>query len=333
MARKQSAAPPLIVVFGDEQHQKSTALTASLDALLPPEVDRSLALTEYDGTRPPDAGGPALVTVLEDLATLPFLADRRVVVIRDADAFVTANRERLEAYFAKPAPTGTLVLECRTFLRTTRLAKAGVAVGAQYIECKKLAGRALVDFVVNAASERGKRLAPAVAARIVDLVGPDTGWLGGEVEKLALYAADRPGIDDEDVSALVGQSREERIFAVMDVAANGRTADALRMWHQVIACDPDAPYKVIGGMLFKVRQWLLAHRLLAEGTPLAGIAPRVGAWGRERELSDLLRRLTPPFLRRFLAALANLDSQAKSGTRSIETGVELMLLRLAAAAR
>jgi hypothetical protein len=66
---------------------------------------------------------------------------------------------------------------------------------------------------------------------------------------------------------------------------------------------------------------------------VAEIAPKVMMWHRERELETLLRRLPAAFLRRMLAAIADLDSQAKSGARSIETGVELMLLRLGALAR
>jgi DNA polymerase-3 subunit delta len=332
MARSP-AAPPIVVVHGDEQHQKLTALTQALDALLPPGTDRSLALTEYDGARGEDQGGPSLVAVLEDLATLPFLAGQRVILIRDAEAFVAAHRDRLEKYLAKPSPTGTLILECRSFPKTTRLSKVAVAVGGQVVECKRLFGRALLDFVLAEARARNKRIEPSAAARLIDLVGPDAGTLAAEVEKLSLYAADRPALTDQDVSELVGQSREEKIFAAMDAAGTGRLAEALRLWHQVLATDPGAVYKALGGLAFKVRQWLTAHRMLADGMAINGIAPKVMMWGRAQELETLLGRLSTAFLRRLLAAIANLDSQAKSGTRSIETGVELMLIRLAAGAR
>lgn len=332
MART-AVIPPIFVICGDEPHQKTIALTQALDGLLPPEVDRSLALSEYDGSRSADQGGPSLAAVFEDLATLPFLAPRRVVLIREADAFVTAHRERLETYLSRPAPTGTLILECRSFPKTTRLYKAALAAGGQVAERKKLSGRGLVDFVLAEAAARQKRIEPAAAAHLIDLVGADTGTLAGEIDKLALYAAERGTIGDADVSALVGQSREEKIFAALDAAAAGRLADALGTWHQVLATDPGAAFKVLGGVAFKVRQWLAAQRMLAEGASVAEIAPKVMMWHRERELETLLRRLPAAFLRRMLAAIADLDSQAKSGARSIETGVELMLLRLGALAR
>jgi DNA polymerase-3 subunit delta len=325
-------APPVVVIFGDEEFQKAHALHQTLDSLLPPDVDRGLALCEYDGTKPDDQGGPTLATVLDDLATLPFLAERRVVVIRDADKFITAHREALDRYLNAPAPTGTLVLICRTFPKTTRLYRAAAAVSGQTVECKKLTARALADFVVAEARARGKRLTPAIAARLIDLVGPDQGLLAAEIEKLSLYAHDRPAITDDDVSDLVGLSREERIFAVMDAAAAGHLPRALQLWHQVVATDTAAVFKALGGMAFVIRRWITAHDMLATGLPIRAIAPKVMMWGRERELDILLHRLPPPRLKQILARIAQLDSQAKVGARSIETGVEALLFEVAAPA-
>ncbi len=325
---KPRPAPPIVVITGDEQHLKINALTKTLAALLPPNVDRALALTEYDGSRPAEDGGPSLAAVLEDLTTLPFLADRRVVVIRDADTFITAHRDKLETYLTRPSPTGTLVLECRSFLKTSRLCKAATASG-EVIECKKLRAQALVGFVTSEATARGKRIEAAATAKLIDLIGPAAGALAGEVEKLALFVGDRPAITTADVTELVGMSREEKIFATMDAAALGRLQDALRLWHQVLATDTAVAYRGVGGLAYKVRSYLAAHALFAGGFKTPEIAPKVAMWGRERDLEAILRRLSPQVLRRLLAALAQLDTQAKLGLRSIDTGIELLLVQTA----
>lgn len=332
-APKTPKTPPIAIIYGDDEHQKETTLTQVLDELLPPDVDRALAFTSYDASQKESQGGPSIVGVLEDLRTLPFLADRRVVLVREADAFITAHRERLEEYVAAPAPTGVLVLACRSFPKTTRLYKAADAAGAAIHECKKLFGRALVEFVVAQARESDKRFDAGAAQRLVDLVGQDTGILAGEVEKLCLYVADRATITNNDVSDLVGQSREEKIFAVADAAAIGKLPDALRLWQQVLETDPAAAFRAVGGLAFVVRRWLGAHQMLAEGASVRSIAPRMMMWGREQELETLLRRQPPSRLRRALAAIADLDSQAKSGGRSIERGIESFLIRLATPAR
>jgi len=329
-ARKTVAA--VVVIFGDDEYGKAAALRQALAALLPPSIDRSLAFCDYDGTRGEDQGGPTLAAVLDDLNTLPFLAERRVVLVRDADRFITANRERLERYLSAPSPTGTLVLTCRSFPKNTRLFQAAGAIGGQLIECRKLVGRQLTEFVLAQAERQGKRLDSAAAARLIELVGPEPGVLAAEVEKLSLYAVDRPALTLHDVSELVEQSREEKIFAAMDAAAVGRLPLALQLWEQVLASDPSAVYKVVGGMAYMVRRWLTAQQMRAKGLPLSAIASKVMMWGREAELEALLRRLPTPRLRRLLAAIAELDAQAKLGRRSIETGVEALLIELASAA-
>lgn len=332
MQRAATQTPPIAVFFGDEEFQKSQALGRLLDTLLPPDVDRGMALCEYDGAKAENQGGPSLASVMDDLATLPFLADRRVVVIRDADKFITAHREKLEKYLKSPAPTGVLVLCCRGFPKNTKLYKAAAAIRGQLIECKKLTTRGLIDFVITEARVRNKRIDYTVATRLVELIGQDQGLLVGEVEKLCLYAYDRPAITANDVADLVGLTREEKIFAVMDAAATGQLPLALQLWYQVVATDVDAIYKALGGMSYKVRAWLTAHQMAADGMPSRVIAPKVGMWNRERELGTVLRRLPPTRLKRILATIAQLDSQAKVGARSIDTGIEAVLTEMAAPA-
>jgi len=321
--------PPIVVILGDEAYQKSVALHRTLDELLPPEVDRALALTEYDASQSEEQGGPTLAAVMDDLTTLPFLADRRVVVIREADKFITVCRERLESYLQAPSPTGTLILECRSLPKNTRLYKAVTPAGGRLHECKKLSGRDLADFVRAEAQARGKPMDHAAAARLAELVGSEQGTLATEVEKLSLYAADRPSITQQDVARLVGQSREEKIFAVMDAAAGGNLPHALHLWDQVLTTDPAAVYRAVGGIAYVIRRWLAAHRMLADGLPISAVAPKVMMWRRERELDALLHQLPPHRIRQILAALSKLDSQAKLGTRSIRAGVEALLVELA----
>jgi len=325
---KRAAALAVLVIFGDEAYQKRRALEGAIAELLPDEAERGTALSVYDGATGEDQGGPSYAGVMDDLATLPFLGERRVVVVRDADKFITQYRAGLERYFEAPSRTGILVLECRSFPKTTRLYKAAAAVG-RVVECRKLSGRGLADFVVEMAGEQRKRLDREAAQRLAELIGPDQGALAGEVEKLALYVGNRNTITGADVAELVGQTREERIFAVLDAAGLGDLPRALTLWQQVLATDPAAVFKVIGGVAFVLRKWLAAHAMADGGMAIEAIAPKVMMYGRGRELGALLRRLPAQRLRQMLARVAELDSQAKVGARSIETGIERLLVALA----
>lgn len=324
-------SPSIHAIVGDDGHKKSTELKSLLDQLLPEDVDRGLALVQHDGSAKEEQGGTTLAEVMDDLTTLPFLVDRRVVLIRDADRFISTHREPLERYVAKPAPTATLILVARSLPLNTNLGKAIRSLGG-YTKCERPKGRELHTLVSELATEQhGKRISPAATRQLVDLIGPDPAMLVTEIGKLATYVGDRQEITDRDVSDLVGQTREEKIFAVLDHAAVGRLPEAIRLWQQTLQTDPEAVYKCVGGVAFCLRRWLDAQDDIA-----AGMSPREAIqnnrlWGRE--LDTILQRLPATQLRRALSALAKLDTQAKSGLRSIETGVESLLIRLAASAR
>lgn len=166
VARKAaSATPPIVVIFGDEPFQISQTLSRKLDAILPPEIDRGMAVTSYDGGQSDDAGGPGIAAVLDDLRTPSFFAALRVVIVRDADKFVTSHRDALETYLEHPSPTGALLLELRSFPKTTRLYKRAMEVGGEVIECRRMSERDLPQFVIAEAQTLGKRVRPATAAR------------------------------------------------------------------------------------------------------------------------------------------------------------------------
>lgn len=335
MARKttSSAPPPIVVLFGDDGAQRAKALEAYIARLLPDEADRGMALSTYDADpRRDEAEAASLGGVFTDLMTPAFLGGRRVVVVRSADSFISAHRDRLEAYAQKPSPFATLMLECRSFPSNTKLYKAVAGVGGEIQGFEKPKEYQAVPALGKLVQEHGCRIAPEAAVRLIELVGHDTEILTREVEKLALYVGKRREIATDDVAVLVGQTREEKIFAVMDAAGLGKADRALQLWEQTLASDPEAPFKVVGGIAYVLRRWLTAHQLLAQGLSPAQIAPKVVMWRREAELAVILARLPAQRVRAALAALARLDTQAKTGLRSIERGVELLLVRLAAPA-
>src|SRR5207244_3629139 len=102
-------------LLGDEDFLKRSA-RAALEPKLLEDADPSFALSAYPG----DAADWSVVR--SELATIPFLSPRRVVVIEQADKFVTEHRSELEKYVAAPS-SGVLILDVKTWMATTKLAK------------------------------------------------------------------------------------------------------------------------------------------------------------------------------------------------------------------
>src|SRR4051812_2195201 len=90
---------PVYVVHGDEDFLKRQVLTA-LRAFVLGSTDNTLGLSAHPGDK------ATFAAVRDELETLPFLSPRRLVIVENADPFVTQYRAQLEKYVAQPATAG-----------------------------------------------------------------------------------------------------------------------------------------------------------------------------------------------------------------------------------
>src|SRR5436190_18421231 len=172
---KSAQRQPIYALVGDEDFLKRHA-RERIVALAIGDEDPAFAVSVYAGDK------LDFSTARNELETLPFLAPCRVVIVEGADAFVTNNRQALEAYAAKPSSVGVLVLDVESFPENTKLAKA--LPDAAKIVCKAPPAYKLHDLqpwlVGWAKSAHKKKLAPDAAALLLELVGSSMGLLDQE---------------------------------------------------------------------------------------------------------------------------------------------------------
>jgi DNA polymerase-3 subunit delta len=277
---------PVYVLHGDEDFLKRQVL-AALQALVLGGEGEAFGLSTHAGDR------AVFATVHDELQTLPFLSPRRLVVVEHADPFVTQYRAALEKYVARPAPHGVLVLDVKAWPANTRLAKA--LDGAATLVCKAPAAHRLPEWCVRrTAAAHGKQLSAPAAALLVDLVGADMGLLDQELAKLAAYAGDAARIDADDVDRLVGSSRAQSAWKILDAAAEGRPGDALAILDRLFD-QGEEPLKVLGAFSMQLRRLAQAYRRTQQGRPLAAALAEVGVppfavRAAEQQLRHLGRR-------------------------------------------
>jgi len=114
-----------------------------------------------------------------------------------------------------------------------------------------------------------KDISDEALAKLVNLVGPNLRQLDSEIEKLALFAAARPGIETADVDAVVTRNKHARAFALADALGDRdlprllRTLDS-ELWEMKF----DRKKSEVGllyGVISKVRAMLFAREMAAAG--------------------------------------------------------------------
>lgn len=301
---------PVYAVFGPDDFLRRQALKKIEQDVLGEEPP-PMARVDFEGDSAP------LAEVLDEVRTLSFLAERRLVIVQDADAFVSRHREALERYVAEPSRAGALALVCKVMNKQWRLTKAIQKIG-RLLECKPPPpwerGRWLSE---HAHRTYGKRLAGQAADALIELTGDDMAALDAELAKLAIYVGDRDDIRTEDIEALVGLNRPEKVFRMTDALARGDAAEAMHVWHQTLASDNQAAFRAIGGVAWAVRQM---------------IAVKEGTAGRANRATQMAAsRFTREQLQDMLVQLLRADVESKTGLGSVGSAIERFIVRQSAA--
>lgn len=315
--KSQSAPPPCIVIFGTESFLVRKATAEAIDQVFPQGVP-DMGISEFDVSQ------VVLADVLDELRTLPFLSERRLVMIRDAEAFISKNRENLEKYLAAPSPTGVLLMICKTFDARTKLYKAVQKVG-RAVKCKPLYPKQVAMWIVDRARDGyRKRMDRSAASRLHDLVGGSLSTLDAELDKLSIFVGEKPDIQLGDIEALVGHNRDEKVFGIVDAMASGQTGRALELWHQVWATDRVAEGRAIGGLAYSLRRLLEARTAAEAGVPLEKLARQL--WTEPDVLAKRFRNCQVCDIENQLMDLLDVDLRAKTGRTNVRDAVEKFIV-------
>src|SRR5271155_2421634 len=96
---------PVYAVYGDDSYLIRESIRAIAFNLFPDDEERESAISRF--------AGPTswLANVLDEVSTLPFFSRRRLVIVDDADPFVTKYRRELENYLENPCESSSLLLQ------------------------------------------------------------------------------------------------------------------------------------------------------------------------------------------------------------------------------
>jgi DNA polymerase III delta subunit len=308
---KTAAISPVYALVGTDSFRQLQALHEIL-AAMPPDVQR----VDVDGER------AELADVLDELRSFAMFGGAKLVVVRDADAFISRFREQLEDYVASPSQSGTLVLRLNSLPSNQRIYKAIVKTG-KIEDCNppKDAVRWAAD---HGQSAHAVKLTPDAARLLVELVGNDLGRLDGELAKLALQADETGGkVDAEAVTRSAAFQREQEMYDMTNELAAGNAAGALKRWRQLVQLDPSAEFRAVTWL----GMWLEDVGAVVNNGNTSKLT-----WKYKNRLNQFMssaKSLGKSGHARALDLLAEIDHQSKSGVGDAASNVERFILTMA----
>ena len=272
-------APPigrLVVIEGTQRVLAERAVEVLLDRLLPPDV-RELNLTRFEPEGAVDAS-----RVAEAAGAMPFLAERRVVIVADAQTMKAAQRNNLWSV-AQEVPDGnTLVLVDLLAPRGKGPQSFGALAGRSALRIDTTAGE---ETRARFIEETLQRLGARADARDIDELArseADLAAVRNDLEKLALLGK-KITLKDLEREAL--SIEDPKIYLYARALIEGKVDGALEIAQEAFVNDPrNAAVKLLSALAYEC---LYVWELARTGGELPA---RVRAW-LERPLRPIARRI------------------------------------------
>ena len=252
---------PLYYLYGDEPYLLEKALKRLLDTVVPDFRDFNLNIfygKECKGVEAADAA-----------QTLPMFAERRAVVIKEADALSAAALETLAGYIQSPSPSTVLVLvgekpdQRKKFILDFK--KKG-----EMVEFKRPYEDQLIPFIRSEAALHGKKIAPDAANALVYMIGANLQELASQLEKVATFAGARDPLTLDDIKAVASDTRIDSVFDLADSLGRRNFPKALRALGKLLG-DGEAPVYVLAMITRHFRQLWSVRELMDKKLPQAEI--------------------------------------------------------------
>ena len=207
--------------------------------------------------------------ILDYAATMPFLAEKRVIIVKDFDELSEECKSRLISYIEKPLKSTCLILETKGDSVLKKYSRISRHVNIQYF--KDPENSKLLAWIKKSVTAKGKSIEDQAAEALKELQGKNLLSLTQEIDKLAAFVGERSLITVKDIEELVGKSLVASAFDLIDAVEKKDINLAMKIVSDLMMTGK-RPYETIGLLCWHLKRLLRAKILQARGEPDSVIA-------------------------------------------------------------
>lgn len=312
----------IYLLYGEEAYLKKQYKERFIKAMLPEGDTMNYAYYEGKNTD--------IKEVIDLAETLPFFAERRLIVFENTGFFKSAGADLADYIGDMPDTTYFIFIESEVDKRS-RLYKAVKAKG-HIVELSVQDENTLRRWVQGLVKKEHKTMEPGDIIYFLNKVGTDMENITKELEKLVCYAMDRDVLTREDIDAVCVTQITSHIFEMVNAVAEKNQRKALDLYYELLALK-EPPMRILFLLTREYRILFHVKALLKQGYGRKEIASKAGlhpfAAGR---YMDQAKRFHTRELRAAIEEGADIEQRVKTGLLTDHLAVELFLVKHSAAA-
>lgn len=328
---KENRFDNIYLFSGEEEYVKQEALEQLIAAIVSPTF-KDMNYQNMDGTE------VRVDEIINACETLPFMADRRLVLVRDSVFFTKkkTNREsysaedekRLKGYIENIPKTSHLVFYVRNDVdKRTSLYRAIKKQGSA-VDFARLKDHEIKRWVVRELGVQGKNITNGALDTFVQLTGGSLEDVKNELLKLIAFAYEKETITEEDVMSTITPTLEYSIFQLVEAIGNRDTETALKLLYDMLDRG-EVFYSILPMIGRQIRLILLCKFHNQKGYTNSQIAKtlKIHPYGVGKYISQG-RNFTESELTKALGDCLELDHSIKQGGIEDRLGLEMLIISM-----
>lgn len=308
------------LLYGEETYLKRQYRDRMTKAMIPDGDTINYAYFEGKGIRPGE---------LIDLAeTMPFFAERRLIVVENSGFFKNAVPELADYIKEMPDTACFLFIESEVDKRG-KLFKA-VKDRGRIVEMGRQDEKTLLYWIAGNVKKEGRQIKESTARYLVSKTGTDMENLEKELEKLFSYTLGKDEITAADIDDICTTQITNKIFDMIEAVAAKRQKQALDYYYDLLALK-EPPMRILYLLSRQFKLLLEVKDLMGRGNDKAQIAktaklhPFVAG-----KYMQQCRTFSKAELRDIMEEAASTEEMVKTGRMNDVMSVEIFIVKFSA---
>lgn len=313
---KEHTFKPVYLLFGEEVFLRNTYKKRLREAVVGEDV---MNFARFEGK------GLNVDELIRLADTMPFFAERRLILIEDSGFFKSAS-EALVKYLPEMPDTTCLVFAESEVDKRNKLYKKVKSLGYAAEMARQDAAQ-LGRWAGGILAKEGRKITNRTMELFLSMVGDDMENIRMELEKLISYTMGRDVITDEDVKAVCTIRVNSRIFEMVAAIAGRQTRRAMELYEDLLTLK-EPPMRILFLIARQFNQILQVKELMEKGMDRGTIASKL-------KLQPFVAGKTMPQARQFsreqifsyVNSCIEAEEAVKTGRLSDRLAVELLITR------